>query len=377
MLTWVEIKREAFKHNLAQFRKIVGPRVRLMAVVKSNAYGHGMIEVAKIALKEGADWLGVINLDEALELRQAKIKAPIFILSYWDISEIREKFVQISDCDFPVYTLEQAKILSKLAQKIKRKANIHIKIDTGASRIGILPEEAVGFAKYVKKLPDLNIRGIFTHYAASESKNQSYTNWQTERFKKVLKDLEASGTSIPLAHAGCSASTIANPNTFFDMVRIGIGMYGLWPSGEIRELVRRRKIKINLKPALSWKTKIIQVKNVAKNTFIGYDCTYRTKKKTKIAVLPIGYWDGYDRLLSNSGQVLVHGKHCPIRGRICMNLTMVDVSGLANIKTGDEVVLVGSQGKERIRVEEIAHKTGTINYEVVTRINPLIPRIYI
>ncbi len=242
MLTWVEIKKSAIKYNLQQFRRLVGPKVKIMAVVKSNAYGHGMIEVAKTAIKSEADWLGVINLDEALKLRRAGIKAPISILSYWDISDIRGKFVQIRDIDFPVYTFEQAKILSKIAQKARKRVNVHIKIDTGASRIGVLPSQAVNFIKEVQKIPNLNLRGIFTHYAASEREDQSYTNQQTKIFKDILANLRLLKIDIPLIHAGCSASTIINPVAYFNMVRIGIAMYGLWPSEEIRAAVKKKKI---------------------------------------------------------------------------------------------------------------------------------------
>ena len=386
MLTWIEIKKQAIKHNLGQFKKIIGPKVKLMAVVKSNAYGHGMVEIAKIALKSGANWLGVANLDEALMLRRAKIKAPIFILSYWEmIDQVKEAIKQ--NIDFPVYTFEQAEFLSKAAKSIKKKINIHIKIDTGATRIGVSTEEAVNFIKNIKNLPSLNIVGIFTHYAESESKDQSYTNQQTEKFQKILSLLKFFGIKIPLIHSGCSASTINNSKTFFNLVRVGLGMYGLYPSDYTKVNAQNKKNsarggsalgrKIDLEPALSWKTKIIQIKNVPAGTFVGYDRTYQTDKTTKLAVLPIGYFDGYDRHLSNCGQVLIRGKYCPIRGRICMNLMMVDVSKIPDIKEGEEVVLIGKQEKNEITVDDLAKKIGTINYEVVCRINSLILRKYV
>jgi alanine racemase len=376
MLTWLEISKLAIKHNLGQFRKLLGPKIKIMAIVKSNAYGHGMIEVGKIALKAGADWLGVINLEEALKLKKEGIKAPIFILSYWDISEMRNKIRLISNFDFPVYTFEQAKILSKIGERIKKTINIHLKIDTGTSRIGLKPDETVSFVKKINKLPRLYLRGIFTHYASSENKDQSYTNWQTKKFEEVINNLTKIGIDIPLKHAACSAATIINPKTRFNLVRIGIAMYGLWPSEEIEEVVKKKRMDFHLKPALSWKTKIIQVKELPPKTFIGYDCTYQTKRKTKIAVLPIGYWEGYDRKLSGCGEVLIHGQRCPVRGRVCMNLTMVEVTKIPNVKVGDEVVLIGKQNKEEITADELAEKIGTINYEIVTRINSILPRIY-
>ncbi len=383
MLTWVEIKKSAIQHNLKQFQKIINGKAKIMAVVKSNAYGHGLMGIAELAVRAGADWLGVVNFAEALSLRRAKIKKPIFILSFWQQDlQIKQGIKQ--DIDFPVYTLGQARFLSKTAQQIGKKANIHVKIDTGTSRIGLLPEQAVSFIKKVNRLPGLNLRGIFTHYADSESKNQSYTNQQTVRLRRVLNDLKQTGLEAPFVHAGCSASTINNPDTFFNLVRIGIGLYGLWPSTETKELAKKRKLKINLKPALTWKTKIIQIKQVPKNTNVGYDQTFKTKKETKLAVLPIGYWDGYSRLLSNpsltgsgKGEVLIRGRRCPVLGRVCMNLTMIDVSKLDKVKINDKVVLIGWQRKKQITAEEMAQKTKTINYEFVTRINPLIPRIYI
>lgn len=374
-LTWVEIKKSAIKNNLNQFRHLLEKKVKIMAVVKSNAYGHGMEKVAKIAQQSGADWLGVVNSDEALRLRTIGIKGPIFILSYWDFQDMGDKIYKIKDVDFPLYTLEQAKILSYFGKKMGRPINVHIKIDTGASRIGLLTDQAIDFIKQVKKIKNLSLRGIFTHYAASEREDQTYTNQQTKIFNDLLTKLKLVGIdNIPFIHAGCSASTIINPSTYFNLVRIGIALYGLWPSPETQNLAKKQKRGFVLEPALSWKTKVIQVKELPARTFIGYDCSYQTKKRTKIAILPIGYWDGFDRKLSNKGEVLIQGRRCPVRGRVCMNLTMVELPLTSNVKPGDEVVLIGQQGKEKITADELAEKIGTINYEVVTRINPLIPR---
>ncbi len=370
MLTWVEIKKSCLQNNLKQFRKIVGSQKQIMAVVKSNAYGHGMTAVAKLCLSAGADWLGVVNLREALLLRRAKIKAPIFILSYYPFSsDIKEAIRQ--NIDFPVYTLPQANFLAQEGKRANKIVNIHIKIDTGASRIGILPEQADGFIPKIKKFKYLNLRGIFTHYADSESKSQFYTNQQTQKFQNIIKQKQ-----IPLAHAACSAAVINNSRTFFNMVRIGIGLYGLWPSKDTKKIADRKSFLTNLQPVLSWKTKVIQVKSLPVGVSIGYDCTFTTRFKTKLAVLPVGYADGYDRRLSNCGSVLIRGISCPIRGRICMNMMMVDVSRVAKVKVGDEAILIGKQNNRIISADDMAKKIGTINYEVVTRINSDIPRIY-
>jgi len=368
MLTWVEIKKLNIQNNLKQFRKIVGPK-QIMAIIKANAYGHGMLEIAKLCLSAGADWLGVVNLEEALSLRQLKIKAPIFILSYYPFSSnIKEAISQ--DIDFPIYTLSQATFLAQEGKKVNKIVNIHLKVDTGASRIGIQPEDVSGFIKKISKFKNLNLRGIFTHYADSESKDQFYTNQQTKKFQKIVKQEQ-----ISLAHAACSAAIINNPDTLFNMVRVGIGLYGLCPSENTKKNANRN-FSVNLMPALSWKTRIIQVKSLPAGTPIGYDRTYVTRSKTILAILPVGYADGYDRRLSNCGSVLINGVSCPIRGRVCMNMTMVDASHVAKVKEGDEVVLLGKQGSNIVSADDMAKKIGTINYEVVSRINSSIPRIY-
>jgi alanine racemase len=382
MLTWLEISKKELIHNIKQFRKIVGQDVKLMAVVKSNAYGHGMVECAKIFEKNGADYLGVINLEEALELRKNGLKKPIFILSYWTISTTNEiKQGILKNVEFCVYTEEQIKILAKISQKIGRKAKIHIKIDTGTSRIGILPENALNFTKKCLKSPWLEVKGVYTHFAKSEAENQAFTNKQAKKMIEIKGKLMAINgfSKNVIFHAGCTASTLNNPNTYFDMVRIGLGLYGLWPSKETRVKNKR----VILKPAITWETKIIQIKELPKETFVGYDCTYQCKRKIKIAVLPIGYWDGYDRKLSNPtplklrgtkgcGEVIIRGRRVSIIGRVCMNLMMVDISKIKNIRLGDEVILLG----DKITVEELAKKVGTINYEIITRINSQIIRIY-
>jgi len=396
MLTWVEISKSALIYNLKEFRKIISPKVKLMAVVKSNAYGHGLVGTAK-TIEKKIDYFGVASLDEALELRKIGLKKPILILTYWDIHNIRAQTRAISEgIEFVVYTYPQCQILSKISQKIRKTVKIHLKIDTGTSRIGILPENTLNFALKCLKLPGLKINGIFTHFAKSEAYNQKYTLLQTKRLKEVAQQISQktalnlpslvlnsfatankNKTRFPLIHAACTAATIVNPATQLDMVRIGIGLYGLWPSQETKKLARDLGIKINLKPALTWKTKVIQVKELPAGTPIGYGCTYRLKRKGKIAVLPVGYWDGYDRDLSNCSQVLIRGRRAPIRGRVCMNLIMVEVTKIPGVEVGDEVVLLGEQKiNNKITAEELAKKVGTINYEIVSRINPLLPRIY-
>lgn len=374
--SWLEISKSAILHNLSQFQKIVGKSVEIMPIVKSNAYGHGMIGVAKLVAPK-VRWLGAVSLDEALELRKNKIKKRIFVLSYAlegaiSKSRLQEEGIR-QNIDLPVYDLEYAKVISKEAKKQKnKKARVHIKIDTGASRVGVLTKEAVKFIQQVNKLPNIKIEGVYSHFAASEE-NQSYTKKQLRSFNQVLAKLEKLGIKIPYKHFACSAATLVEPKAYFNLIRLGLSLYGLWPSKLAKKIALRKYPWLKLKPALSWKTKIIQVKEIPAGTKVGYGCTYTAKKKIKLAVLPVGYWEGYDRHLSNRGEVIIKNKRCPVIGRVCMNLTMIDVSRVKNVKAGDEVVLL-SRG---VPAEELAEKIGTINYEVVTRINPILPRIYI
>lgn len=373
--TWLEIEQKAIQHNIRQFQRLVGKNVAIMPIVKSNAYGHGMVEVAKICTDYGVDWLGVVNLSEALKLRQTKIKTRILVLSYLDdFKEINQALQQ--NIDLAVYDLKTAQQIAKRASRLKRAARIHVKIDTGTSRLGILYHQGLEFIKKVNKLPNLKINGLFTHYAASEE-NQPYTYQQTKRFNQLIRETQDHQIEIPLKHASCSASAMVLPNSYFNLIRLGISLYGLWPSKLSRRIAQRNIPWLNLKPALTWKTKIIQIKTLPQNTPIGYGCTYKTKKKTNIAILPVGYWEGFDRHLSNKGEVLVHGQRCPIRGRVCMNLTMVELGNSIKARVGDEVTLIGSQGKESLSADDLAEKIGTINYEIVTRINPILPRIII
>lgn len=360
-----------------------------MAVVKSNAYGHGLIECAKIFEKAGADWLGVVNLDEALALKKAGIKKTVMALSYFDTFSTRSgRFPrrprQVDNLTqaikkgirLPIYDLKTAKYLSRIALKAHKTAYLHVKIDTGTSRLGVLYGESVGFIKRLLKLPNLRLEGLFSHLADSENPDQTFTNKQIDIFEKVITKLEEQGVNIPLKHMACSAATILNKRSWFNMVRVGISLYGLY-SVERNALTTHKKFPwFSLKPVLSWYTKVIQVKEIPAGTNIGYGLTYQAKNKIKIAVLPVGYWEGYDRKLSNQSVVLIHGQRAPVRGRVCMNMTIVDVTDIPNVRVGDRATLIGRDGKEEITADKLAEKIGTINYEVVTQINPLLKRFY-
>lgn len=370
--TWVEISQKAYKDNLDQFKKLIGSKVKLMAVVKSNAYGHGILKIGKIAQDQKVNWLGVDSIDEAILLKEAGIKLPILILGYTLKSRLKEAV----DNGFrlTVYNPETIKELGKINQK----SYVHIKLETGTSRQGVLEKDILDFVKLIKKYPQIQIEGLSTHYANIEdTTDHSYAKKQLKIFKRVVLDLEKNGFKIPIKHTACSAATILFPETYFDMVRVGISSYGLWSSKETKVSANSLARKINLQPVLTWKTRIAQIKSLPAGTFVSYGLTEKLMRDSKIAILPVGYWDGFDRHLSSIGNVLIGGYRCKVLGRVCMNMTIVDVTDLSDVQVEDEVVLIGKQEKEEITADEIAQKLGTINYEVVTRINPLLPRIIV
>lgn len=370
--TWVEINKKALQNNIQQFQKLIGDKVKLMSVVKANAYGHGLTRVAKIAIGSEVDWLGVDSVDEAIKIRKAEIDAPILILGYTPL--LRLKDVVKYDLRQVVYNKETIEEFAKYNKQVK----IHLKVETGTSRQGLEKEELLELAKFIKKHSQLEIEGAYTHYANIEdTTDHSYAQQQLQRFKQAVELLEKNGIKIPIKHTACSAAVILFSETYFDMVRLGISMYGLWPSKETLVSAQEKGRKINLESALTWKTKVAQVKKIKAGVPISYGLTEKVSFDSKIAVLPVGYWDGYDRKLSGVANVLIRGKRCKVLGRICMNMIMVDISHILDIKLEDEVVLLGKQGQEEITTDELTQKIGTINYELVTRINPLIPRIVV
>ncbi|MFA6437375.1 MAG: alanine racemase [Candidatus Paceibacterota bacterium] len=368
--SWLEIDSSNIIHNLKEAQGLVNNKVKLMVVVKSNAYGHGTIEMSKLVVSKGVDWLGVDSLEEASLIRESGIKTPILVLGYI-LKENLKKAVE-NDISVVVYNKETLAELSKL----KKPAKIHIKVETGTMRQGVLLEDLEEFIRCAKKSLNIIVEGIYTHFANIEdTTDHSFAKEQLRKFSQALqiaKDLKIK----PLAHTACSAALILFPETHFDMVRFGISMYGYWSSPQTLVSSKENKKSILLKPALSWKSVIAQIKNVKSDTPVGYGLMEKTNQDTKIAIVPVGYWDGYDRKLSSVGNVLIGGKRCKIIGRICMNMLMVDINHLPDVKVEDEVVLIGHQGEENIAVEELAQKIGTINYEIISRINPLIPRIY-
>ncbi|NQV13313.1 MAG: alanine racemase [Parcubacteria group bacterium] len=395
--TWVEIDQAAIAHNVQQFKNIIEPEVKLLVAVKANAYGHGLVEVSKIALAAGADWLGVDSIDEALALRQAGVNDPILIVGY----VLRSRLSEAVENGFRliVYNRETIEELGKITsfdpstrlransaqdRNSKGKINIHLKIETGISRQGVMPEDAPKFVKLIKKFPHLNIEGISTHFANIEdTTDYSYAQKQLKTFQEVVSSLEKEGVNIPLKHTANSAATMLFPETHFDIARVGISLYGFWPSPEAQQTVGEKKKEggvlkdFSLQTVLTWKTIVAQVKDVKVGTAVGYGCTERVERDSRIAVLPIGYWDGYDRKLSRVGEVLIKGQRCKVLGRVFMNMTVVDVTDCEEVTVEDEVVLLGRQGSAEITADSLADRIGTINYEFVTRINPLIKRVVV
>jgi alanine racemase len=376
LVQWVEIERQAFLHNVQEFRKRLGS-TELMAVVKANAYGHGLTEIASLAREAGLRWFGVNSLEEGLLLRQAGFVQPVLIMGYVPLKQL-ESVVRF-DLRTVVYNLENLRGLARAARQQKKKAIVHLKVETGTNRQGI-PIKRLGIIfREIKKLPEIIVEGLTSHFANIEDTTDDiYPRYQLENFMEAVNWFRRHGIEIPVKHMSCSAAAILFPETHFDLARVGIGLYGLWPSRETLVSCRMRgQEPLKLKPVLSWRTRVAQIKSVSRGAYIGYGCTYRTTRPTRLAVIPVGYYDGYDRSLSNSAYVLIRGKRAQVRGRICMNFIMADISDIPGVKLEDRVTLIGTDNKEKITADQLAALAGTISYEIVTRINPFVPRVVV
>ena len=355
-LTWTEVNLDAIAQNVKNIKKLIGKKKELMAVVKGNAYGHDILEISSVVLENGATRLAVARLEEAIFLRKAGITVPILVLGL-TLKPQAESLVSY-DITPTVCEFEMIEKLSELAVQMNKMAKIHLKVDTGMGRIGIFPDDVLRFIKRIKTLKKVEIEGIFTHFSVADEKDKFYTEEQFRKFIEILTILEKEGIKIPIKHVGNSATLLDLPHMWLDMVRPGIAIYGLYPSKEVKKT-------INLIPAQQFKTKIVFIKELPRGESISYGRIYITKRRMRVASLPVGYADGYNRLLSNQGEVLVRGQRVPIIGRVCMDQCMIDVTNLTQVEIGDEVVLWGRQGEGMITVEEIAQKIRTINYEIV------------
>ncbi len=367
--TWAEVDLDAIAHNMREIRKITNPSSQIMAVVKADAYGHGFLEVTRTLLENGADRLAVAVLQEGKQLRSRGVTVPILILGASGNDSI-EDLINF-DITPSVFTYEFAKALSYEAERKEKVTKIHIKIDTGMSRIGYLAgddnEEIADEIIKISRLPYIEIEGIFSHFAASDEYDASYTHLQFDRFTDVCRRLESKGLNIPIKHICNSAGIMMYPEMHLDMVRPGVILYGMYPSDEVD------KSRLDLVPAMTLKSTVTHVKEVEAGRGVSYGREYITKGVTKIATVPIGYADGYLRRLAKEGKMLVNGVKVPIIGRICMDQCMIDVTNVNNTDRGDEVIIFGREG---VTIDDLAKWLDTINYEVACVIGKRIPRIY-
>lgn len=375
---WIELSEKAYSHNLHLVRKLIGNKVTLSVVVKANAYGHGWLHIANMAVKNGVNSFCVHSLEEALELRKAGFYQDVLIMGYIPLILLKEAVKQ--NLQIVIYNKESLSELIDVTQNLKQAARIHLKLETGFHRQGINEEDMHWFIDKLQRNQAIKIEAVYTHFAnIDDANNHDYASYQLNRFKKMLNILTTAGFTNLKIHTACSAAIMLYPETHFDMVRLGISQYGLWSSKETFSAYKLQNIQGGdlIHPVLTWKTRVCQIKRVPAEHYIGYGCTYKTTRDTRIAILPIGYADGYDRGLSNSGYVLIRGKRAPILGRVCMNITIVDVTEITNVQLEDEVVLLGEQLDESISADTLADLIGTINYEIVTRINWNIPRFIV
>ncbi len=367
--TWIEVDLRAIANNTRRIKDLIGERVRILISLKADAYGHGALKVARTALHNGASMLGVATVSEATPLREAGIEASILVFGYVPLWQMREAVRQ--NITVTLYSSESAHALSRAALALGKTVNVHLKIDTGMSRLGIRAEqseEILMLAHELRELPGLHFEGVYTHFAEADSADRRSIQRQLARFHTILQILERAGLRPAIVHAANSAATITEPAAHFDMVRPGIAIYGLDPSAEIH-------LPPGFRAALSFKTQVSQVKLIPAGEKISYGGTYTTERPTWIAVLPVGYADGFRRGPKNWGSVLLHGQEAPLLGRVCMDQCMVDVSAIPQVKMGDEVVLIGRQGEASLSAERVAERLGTINYEVVSEILARVPRV--
>lgn len=370
--TWIEISASALMHNVHVLKKHVDP-ANVFAVVKSNAYGHGLELVASV-LKKEVSYFAVDSIEEAERIRSVDKKNPVLIMGYIPTDRLKD-IPLLGNISFVAYSEETIKAIEAIKNAKPKTFRIHVKIETGTTRQGIEGAELIRFLKKAKQISSIDIEGVYTHYADIEdAEHATYAKKQLARFQEALHIFDQLNLNTKIVHTAASAAALCYPEMHFTAVRFGISLYGHWPDKRILKKCISVNPQLSLLPVLTWKTVVAQVKKVKKGTSISYGRTEKMKKDGKIAVLPVGYWDGLPRSLSSKGIVLINGKRCKILGRICMNMCMVDVSDIKNVHAGDEVTLIGGQ-KNGISAEEQAELAQTIQYELLTRINPTIPRI--
>jgi alanine racemase len=375
-LNWVEVDSAALVANLHAFRRRLGPGVELAHVVKSNAYGHGLELVACEDEAAGiVHRLAVSSVDELLRIRKARVRLPVLILGYvplgaWDEVVDAEGTPVIS-------SLESLEAVSRAAAARGREMHVHLKVETGTHRYGIAEGDLPGILERMRSLPGVRLEGITTHFANIEdTTDHAFADAQLKEFARLLGRVRGTGLEVPVPHAACSAAAILFPSAHFSLARVGIASYGIWPSRETRvSATHEPEAGMDLRPVLSWKSRVAQLKTVPAGDYVGYGCSWRAPAETRLAILPVGYADGFDRDLSNVGHVLIRGRRAPIRGRVCMNVTMVEVTHHPEVALEDEAVLLGTQGEETVSADMMAQWCGTIPYEILARIAEHQPRV--
>ena len=366
---WAEVNLDSLADNMKEIRRVSKSK-DIIAVVKADAYGHGAIDAASVFLQSGATKLAVAVISEAVELRESGINCPIMILGFTSPYLIDDLLKY--DIEQTVYSYEYACEISKAAVKHDKTAKVHIALDTGMGRIGFRPEEkSVDEVYKISKLHNIIIEGLFSHFSSADEEDKSYTHMQIEKFNWFYNELLKKGIKINVRHIANSAAIIDIPEVHFDAVRPGIMLYGYYPSKDVSRDI------INLKPAMSLKANVVHVKRVPSGECIGYGRKFKAAKESLIATLPIGYADGYTRLLFNKAKVIINGKFAPVVGRICMDQCMVDVTEAGDVKTGDEAILMGSEDSLKFDADDMADLLGTISYEVLCMIGKRVPRVYI
>lgn len=366
---WVEVDRNAILRNHRFFSDLCRPAT-VMPIIKGNAYGHGMPEVAEILAKEMMWGFGVANLEEAISLRATGISQRILVLSYYEVSALQQRIMR--GIALVVHDAQNARALQQKVKSLGVAVPIHLKLDSGATRIGVLPKNIPSLMRLIRSLPNLRLEGVFSHFSDAESASATRTKEQLELFLNTTKPLAERGI---LRHIACTAAILRYPESRLDVGRLGIGLYGIWPSRATRLHALGKRRQDFLRPALMWKTRIEQVKTVPKGTRIGYSGTFRTRQTTKVAVVPVGYADGYDRRFSNCGMMLAGGRRCRVIGRVSMNMTMIDCTGVRTVRAGDTAVIIGRQGRDELSAWEVSKSISAIPYELLARISPTIPRV--
>lgn len=364
--TWVEVDLGAIRENLRRLKALAG--VQAMAVVKANAYGHGAVAVARAAASAGAEWCGVAFSAEGLELARAEVRARVLVLGYTPPSLADEAIA--AGLSLAVYDPDVAQAYASIARAQGRRANVHVKVDTGMGRLGVLPEDAVGLVRELSGLPGLSVEGVFTHFASADvSRAEALTLEQIRRFDAVIDGLTAAGLRPDVVHASNSPATIVRPRAKYDLVRLGIALYGLPPSDDV-------PVPDGIRPALSWKSVLASVREFPPGSGISYGHEYVTTGRERIGVVPVGYADGFRRVPPDSNRVIVRGRIVPVVGRVCMDQVMVRLDALPEARRDDEVVLIGEQGGAAITADDLARAWGTINYDVTSGIMARVPRVY-